>query len=313
VDQSVSCGVGVMAVAAGKAGKAGKAGIVSARARGAVRPPAPRRPQGFIRRMRVLRIRPPPGRACSRHHRGMKAWMGLWWALGGMTLGFVVFAAGAALFAQATQMTTREGASGYFMIGMGLIGGLLGLLGGLVWFALRAPTGGGWQQFGQGVLGLAAFAAVLGAAIWAWVYTREGPALYHGKTQANLLLEFRIAAAAVPAGEARQWLDVEVTTARTRPVALVLQDQVRSDGEHQVVPAVQGPLLRAGQRLVVARIALPSGERHEVFMPRMPRQPDPRADWSDWISPREVFDVRTERSGLPPLLQMRWRLRLYGE
>lgn len=243
----------------------------------------------------------------------MKSLVGLLWGLGGAALGFVLFAFGAALFAQLSHMTSREGASGYFMMALGLIGGVLGLVVGLAWFGLRAPTGHGWGQFSHGVLGLAGFAVLLGAAGWAWVYTREGPALYDGNTQANLLLEFRIAAESAPVEAARRWLNVEVTTANTRPVALVLQDQVRHEAQHLVVPAVQGPLLRSGQRLVVARLALPGGERHEVFMPRMARQPDPRAGWSEWLAPREVFDVATDRSGLPPLLQMRWRLQLYGE
>ncbi|HSW03793.1 hypothetical protein [Aquabacterium sp.] len=77
--------------------------------------------------------------------------------------------------------------------------------------------------------------------------------------------------------------------------------------------AVQGPLIRAGNRLVVARLPLPDGERHEVFMPPMPRRPDPRAGWSEWVSPRQVFDVQTGATGAQAMLQVRWRLRLYGE
>lgn len=269
---------------------------------------------GFHSSHACWRYQPPPrGNVGRGTIATMKALIGLLWGLGGAVLGFGLAALGAALFAQWTNMTTREGASGYFMMGMGLIGAIVGLIAGLAWFAQRAPAGEGFGQFGQGVLGLLVFVALVAAALWAWVYTRESPAMYAGQTQANLELEFRLPTDQAPGDAARRWLNVEVTTTGTRPVALVLQDQVRNEAQHLVVPAVQGPLIRAGQRLVVARLTLPDGERHEVFMPRMARQPDPRAGWSDWVAPREVFDVRTGRSGLPPLLQMRWRLRLYGE
>lgn len=243
----------------------------------------------------------------------MNSLLGLLWALGGMVLGFGAFAAGAALFTSWTNASNREGAVGYFVIGLGLVGAVVGLVAGLGWYARSAPGGEKLRQLGQGALGLAVFAAVVAAAVWAWAQSHETALLYNGNTQANLLLEFRVAPASVPAGSARQWLNVEVTTAKTRPVALVLDDEVRQEAQHLVVPAVQGPLIRAGSRLVVARLSLPAGERHEVFMPRMPRRPDPKAGWSEWVSPRTVFDVRTETEGAPALLQMRWRLRLYGE
>lgn len=238
---------------------------------------------------------------------------GLLWSLGGMAVGAVAFGAGASLFASLTHASTREGAAGYFVVGLALVGGLVGLVAGLLWSGLRAPAGDGLRQLGQGALGLALFVALLALGAWAWVQTREVPLRYDGLTQATLLLEFRGPAGALPAGAARQWLVVDVSTASTRPVALVLEDEVREEGGQRVVPAVQGPLVRSGRRLIVARLSLPEGERHEVFMPPMPRTPDPKADWSDWVSPRTVFDVKTDKEGGQPLLQMRWRLRLYGD
>lgn len=243
----------------------------------------------------------------------MKALIGLLWALGGMLLGGLVFGLGASLYAQATNASNREGAVGYFVVAMGIIGGLLGLVAGLVWYARSAPAGEGIQHFSQGLLGVIALTAVVVGLVWAWGQSHELPVTYNGNTQANLLLEFRLPAASAPGGQARQWLDLEVTTAKTRPVALVLQDQVRQEAGQLIVPAVQGPLIRASNRLVVARLKLPGGERHEVFMPKMPRRPDPKADWSEWVAPREVFDVSSGQSGAPALLQMRWRLQLYGE
>ena len=238
---------------------------------------------------------------------------GLLWSLAGMAIGGVAFGVGAAIFAGVTHAPTREGGVGYLVVGLALVGGLLGLVAGLVGYALRAPAGAGLRQLGQGALGLVLFVALVALGCWAWVQTREVPLRYEGLTQASLLLEFRGPAGSLPAGAARQWLAVDVNTSSTRPIALVLEDEVRDEGGYRVVPAIQGPLVRSGSRLIVARLSLPGGERHEVFMPPMPRTPDPKADWSEWVSPRTVFDVKTEKEGGQPLLQMRWRIQLYGD
>lgn len=238
---------------------------------------------------------------------------GLLWSLAGMAIGGVAFGVGAAIFAGVTHAPTREGGVGYLVVGLALVGGLLGLVAGLLGYALRAPAGAGLRQLGQGALGLVLFVALVALGCWAWVQTREVPLRYEGLTQASLLLEFRAPAGSLPAGAARQWLAVDVNTSSTRPIALVLEDEVRDEGGYRVVPAIQGPLVRSGSRLIVARLSLPGGERHEVFMPPMPRTPDPKADWSEWVSPRTVFDVKTEKEGGQPLLQMRWRIQLYGD
>jgi hypothetical protein len=238
---------------------------------------------------------------------------GLLWSLAGMAIGGIAFGVGAFLFASLTHASTREGGVGYLVVGLGLLGALLGLVAGLLSHGLRAPAGDGLRQLGQGALGLVLFVAVVALGCWAWAQTREVPLRYEGLTQASLQLEFRAPAGALPAGAARQWLVVDVNTASTRPVAQVLEDEVREEGGYRVVPAIQGPLVRSGRRMIVARLTLPEGERHEVFMPPMPRTPDPKADWSEWVSPRTVFDVKTEKEGAKALLEMRWRIQLYGE
>lgn len=242
----------------------------------------------------------------------MRVFIGLFWALGGMALGFALFAAGAALFAQVTQASNREGAIGYFVIALGIVGAVLGLVAGLGWVARSAPAGDAWSHLGQALLGLGLLAAMLGLVGWVWVDGHELPVKYGGETQANLELEFRIAATAAPAGAARQWLSVEVTGRKTRPQALVLQDAMRHEEGHLVVPAVQGPLLAVRGRLVVARLQLPEGERDVVFMPGMPRKPDAEADWSNWVQPREVFDPQAGAPAAAPGLSLRWRVRRYG-
>jgi hypothetical protein len=239
---------------------------------------------------------------------------GLLSSLAGMAIGALVFGVGASIFASVAQVSNRDGGLGYLIGGLGLLGGVIGLVAGLVWYGRSAPAGEGLRHAGQGALGLALLVALVAAGCWAWVQSREVPLRYEGLTQATLVMEFRVAADAVPATQgARQWLTVDVTTRETRPQAHVLEDDLRREGPHLLVPVEQGPLVRAFRRLVVARLKLPGGERHEVFMPPIPRTPDPRAGWSAWVSPHTVFDVQTGQEGGQPLLQMRWRLRLYGD
>lgn len=113
----------------------------------------------------------------------MNLLLGLLWSLAGMAIGAVVFGAGASVFARVTRASNREGAVGYFVIGLGLVGGLLGLVAGLVWYGRSAPAGEGLLQLGQGALGLVLFVALLALGCWAWVQTREVPVRYHGQTQ----------------------------------------------------------------------------------------------------------------------------------
>lgn len=243
----------------------------------------------------------------------MKILFSLLWSLGGMTLGFVLFAAGAVLFAQLTNMSTREGAAGYFVMALGIIGAIGGLVAGLGVYAHNAPAGEGWQRLGQASLGLAALALALVVVGWLYLQSHELPVKYDGQTMANLELEFRLPASAAPATPARRWLSVEVTTNKTRPEALVLQDATRHEGSHLVVPAVQGPLHGAWNRLVVVRLEVSDGRRNLVFMPRMPRKPDPGADWSAWQGPRQVDDPMTGAAASAPAMELRWRVRRYGE
>lgn len=242
----------------------------------------------------------------------MKPIFGLLWALGGGVAGFVLGAALAGIVAHLTNQSNREGAIGYLMMACGIIGALVGLGLGLWWFARSAPAGQGLQQLVQGVLGVLGLIALVALGLWAWVQSREVPVTYDGDTQASLLLEFRLRADAAPTDIASRWLNVEVTTANTRPEALVLTDKVRREGEYVIVPAVQGPLIRSGNRLIVARFGRGDSRHDEVFMPPIPRKPDPRADWSEWTKPREVFDPKTDKRG-NAVLEMRWRLELYGQ
>src|SRR5262245_40232367 len=127
----------------------------------------------------------------------MRSLIGLLWALGGAVAGLIVGFLGASLFASATNMSSREGASGYFVISIGFIGGVIGLIVGLVWYGKSAPAGQGAAYTGSGILGFVGLVAAVAFAIWAFMQLREAP-LEYGGAQANLELEFRIKTADMP-------------------------------------------------------------------------------------------------------------------
>jgi MFS family permease len=245
--------------------------------------------------------------------RGMKPLLGLLYGLAGMVAGFAAGFAIAMLYALLTDASNREGAIGYFAVTLGIMGALIGLGAGLWWYARSARPGEGVTQLLQGVAGVVGLIVVLVLGGWVWLQSREVPLRYDGDTQAQLLLEFRLRREVMPPGAAQQWLSVEVTTTDTRTEALVLWDRQRIEGGHVVLPAVQGPLIRSGRRLIVARLRMPQGGRDELFSPPMPRKPNPRADWSAWSRPQHVYEGETQASKASALLEVRWKLRLYGE
>jgi hypothetical protein len=241
----------------------------------------------------------------------MRSLVGLLWALGGAVVGLIVGLVGAAIFASVTNMTSREGASGYFVVAIGLIGAVIGLIVGLVMYGRRAPVGQGAAHFGSGALGFVALVAAIAVCLWAFMQLREAPLEYNG-AMANLEMEFRIRSSDLPASSSDGWLNVEVQTAKTRPEGTVIWSSKRVDGDYTIIPVVQGPLYRSGSRMIVVRLG---EEQVEVFSPPMKRTPDPKADWSEWYRPRVVdppYGVVPPKP-LKSKLELRYRIRVYGE
>lgn len=241
----------------------------------------------------------------------MRSIVGLLWALAGAVAGFVAGALVATAIAAATDMSAREGARGFFMIGVGLIGAIIGLVVALVLYARSAPAGQGAAFLGKGVLGIAGLVLLVVVAGWAIVNLREAPLQYDG-AMATLELELRIPSAEIPPEASASWLDIEVQTGKTRPVATVFWSKRRVEQTSTIVPAVQEPLYRAAQRMIVVRIV---GRHDEVFIPRMGRTPDPAADWIDWERPKTVAPPYGTEPAAPPqsIIELRYRVRPYGQ
>ncbi len=241
----------------------------------------------------------------------MRSIVGLLWALGGAIAGFVAGAIVATVISVVTHASNREGAQGYFMIALGLIGALVGLGGALLLYARSAPAGQGAAYGGSGVFGVLALVAVIAVAIWGYLNLREAPIEYDG-AMASLELELRIPTSEIPADTSGYWLTAEVQTSSTRPEATVLWSNRRVEGDATIIPAIQQPIYRSGNRVIVVRL---KGRQDEAFMPRMRRTPDPKADWSEWVRPKSVdppYGV-VPPAPLQSIVELRYRVRKYGE
>lgn len=241
----------------------------------------------------------------------MRILLGLFWALVGGVVGFIIGAVGASVFAGVTSMTDREGARGYFVIAFGLIGAVIGIITGIVLYGRSAPSGQGAAYTGSGILGFVGLIAAIALGLWAFMQLREAP-LEYGGAMANLDMEFRVKSTDIPVSNPESWLNIEVQTSKTRPVASVSWSSRRIEGEYTIIPAVQGPLYRAGNRFIVVRV----GEQQvEMFMPPIKRTPNPKADWSEWYHPHSVdppYGV-TPPAPLKPKLEMRYKVSVYGQ
>lgn len=237
--------------------------------------------------------------------------VGLLWALGGAVVGLIAGGLAAAAIAKIFNVSNREGAVGFFMVGVAIIGAVVGAGAAIAWYARSAPAGQGAAYVGSAVLGVVGLIAVIGLGIWASMTLREAPAMYGG-SMANLELEFRANTAEVPAVGLNGWFSVEVQASKTRPEAVMLWEDARTEGAFTVIPAIQGPLYQAGYRVIVLSI---NGKQDDVFTPPMKRKPNPKADWSEWYRPARVVPPYGVTPAVPlrPLFELRYRVRIYGE
>lgn len=241
----------------------------------------------------------------------MRILVGLFWALAGGVVGFIVGAGGASVYASVTDMSTREGGRGYFVIALGLAGAVVGLITALVFYGRSAPAGQGAEYSGSGVLGFVGLCAAIAVSLWAYMQLREAP-LEYGGAGASLDMEFRVRSTDIPATNPRDWLNVEVQTAKTRPVGSVAWSSRRIEGEYTIIPVGLNGLYRSANRVIVVRV----GEQQvEAFIPPMKRKPDPKAGWSEWYRPGAVdppYGV-TPPAPLKSMLELRYKVRVYGQ
>jgi hypothetical protein len=240
----------------------------------------------------------------------MRSVTGLLWGLGGGLVGLVVGLLAGLVITRLAGTPSREGESGYVVIGVSLIGAVLGLVGGIVLYGRSAPAGQGASFAGSSVLGVLGLVGAVAAALWAFMALRETPAKY-GNAMADLLIELRVPTSAGLPTDSKDWLSVDVQTPSTRPEGSVLWSQARTEGAYRIIPVSQGPLSRTTSRFIVVRI---KDRQDEMFSPPMKRLPDPDADWSPWYPPASVdppYGI-VPPAPLRALFELRYRIRVYG-
>lgn len=241
----------------------------------------------------------------------MRSLTGLLWALGGGVAGAIVGVIAGLLIVNVTNASSRDGASGYLVIGVALVGALIGVVAGIVMYGRSAPAGAAGAFAASSLVGVIGLVGVIALGVWAFLSFREAPATYDG-AMADLMLELRLKQTDAPPADSTGWLQIEVQTPNTRPEGIVSWAGVRNDGAYRVIPVTQGPLSRTGSRVIVVRL---DGRQIELFSPPMKRRPDPLADWSQWYPATSVapLDGVVPVSPMRPLIELRYRVRVYGQ
>ncbi len=238
----------------------------------------------------------------------MRPLIGVLYALGGAIAGLLLGLGGGTLFARIANITDREGAAGYFVIGVAILCALVGLVVGVSLFVRSAPAGEGTKQLVAAVLGLTALLVLLAGGAWSLLQMREAPLEYDGAL-ATLEMELRFKTTELPTDLNSRWLSVEVHTQSTRPEGTPLPSRTRVEGAHTIIPVVQQPLYRAGRRTLVVRL---EGKHTELYALPLKRTPTPSADWSDWLQPTTV-EASINNDVPTPMTAVRYRVRRYGE
>lgn len=242
----------------------------------------------------------------------MRGLVGLLWALGGAVAGFIAGVIVALVIAKVTDASNREGAQGYFAFALGVIGAVVGIIAGLTLYGRSAPAGQGASYAGSGVLGILGVVAAIAIGIFVVLKTQEKPLMYGG-AQANIDMELRFRTTDFPAdAREKRWLNVEVHTAKTRPVGTLLWDEKRIEGEYTILRVTQGAFYRASGRVIVVSM---EGKQTEAFSPPIKRTPDPKADWSKWYRPSAVdppYGVEPKEP-LKSIVELRYKVSVWGQ
>lgn len=204
------------------------------------------------------------------------------------------------------RIPSREGASGFFVLYMGLFAGIGGLVIGIVCSRLVAP---GSAAFFKGLgLSLAVCATLIGILGTLSRLMAHVPPTLDGD---NLQVEFEVRlpetqahSPALDPGEPSISLNAliggrflpELSTGPLRP------EHARNEGGRWILPGALDLATERGRRLLT--ISLP-GKKEETFEVPLPRRPGrPFLEWSDWLP-------RPRPDGQPPVHSMSFRYRIH--
>lgn len=219
-----------------------------------------------------------------------------------------LFSAGlvAAAYAQWHHVTTREGAAGFMIVGVGILGGLAGGVLGLVMARVLA-TAGFWKATGCSlglVLGLAALVTLL------FYLLADLPPKLDGH-ELRLQVEIKLPAGqAKPTGEGAFTLG-SVSNQRQRAAQSgdLHLDQARRENDRWIVPAEAFLFTTRGRRVILAEVAKTNLASFIIPLPARPDSafeqwsewlPQPRAGDPPWPESKAAYRFRVQRILPPP-------------
>lgn len=198
-----------------------------------------------------------------------------------------LFASGwaASLHAGWHQMSNREGAVGFFVIFIALIGGVVAFLLGLIVArtVASAPDPTFWKAAGSGI---AAVAALVALAIGLSRLTADLPPTLDGK-ELVLEVEFRLAEGAprpdLASGSAAFELRsvVNGVAANWERGSFSPPDEIREEEGRLILPARVPLFSRRGLRMIDGKVGEQVIGRFVVPLPSKPEQKD--LEWSEWM------------------------------
>jgi hypothetical protein len=172
---------------------------------------------------------------------------GLLGAMVGAMLGYVV----GDRLVHILSISSFEGGSGYFVVAIMLLGGLIGLVAGIV-LALR--FGGGGRGFSALTGRLAALLALVGVLIFAGIHIRLATLENFSGGNINPQMQFEIRLPAGMAEPQRRQVDFEMQAGSQRSGGFLKDDWVRKYGDRLVLNAFVPLYTRTSSRILVVSL-----------------------------------------------------------
>lgn len=183
----------------------------------------------------------------------------------------------ASAYAQWYSVSSREGAAGFMVVGVALLGGLAGGVLGLT-IARVLAAAGFWKAAGVSLGVVFAVSAVLTLAFY--YFADIGPKI--GDDDLRLEVEIKLpAGVGQPAGEGRFTLGSVISQRqRASEQGELLLDRARLEAGRWIVPARVYLFTTRGQRTIMAELG---GKSIAGFLLPLPKRPtSAHEQWSDW-------------------------------
>ncbi|MEZ5876309.1 MAG: hypothetical protein R3D43_00350 [Tepidamorphaceae bacterium] len=210
------------------------------------------------------------------------------------------------ILARALNVSCFEGACGYFVALIALLGGVAGLVAGILAVLLRgrrkvpphadvsslpaaesAPARRhGLRTTGQFVAAIAVIIVAVTGGIWGYAWISDDSLGGHNQAAPQFQYEIRFPAG-TPLPEKKAAVDVQLYTEKNQAWGDLYDDWRQQDGERPVIAGFFELYFRASTR--VLSVKLPGGPKY-TFILKLPRSPGHMTGYSDWYQADSADD-----------------------